>query len=250
MHWHSTALIKSATSDLRDPKFCLTPTNELMMTAAEAVHDKAHKTHQSLTWFSRNGADWSERTEVGDADYWLWRTAWHAGTAYSIGYGCRPDIQQIRLYSSRDGRTFSTLLDTMHDEGYPNETAMVFGEQDVCYCLVRRDGTGANALLATAMPPYTNWQWMDLGRPIGGPNMIRLPSGGLLAAVRLSDSKVRTSLCWIDPVRGTMDEFLSLPSGGDTSYAGLVWRDSMLWVSYYSSHEGKASIYLARVAFD
>jgi hypothetical protein len=26
-----------------------------------------------------------------------------------------------------------------------------------------------------------------------------------------------------------------------------VYRDGMLWVSYYSSHEGKTSIYLARV---
>ena len=40
---------------------------------------------------------------------------------------------------------------------------------------------------------------------------------------------------------------LTLPSGGDTSYAGMVWHDGLLWVSYYSSHEGKTAIYLARV---
>ena len=38
-----------------------------------------------------------------------------------------------------------------------------------------------------------------------------------------------------------------LTSGGDTSYAGLVWHDEVLWISYYSSHEGKTSIYLAKV---
>ena len=36
--------------------------------------------------------------------------------------------------------------------------------------------------------------------------------------------------------------------GGDTSYAGLVWREDLLWISYYSSHEGKTSIYLAKVS--
>ena len=41
--------------------------------------------------------------------------------------------------------------------------------------------------------------------------------------------------------------FLELPSGGDTSYPGLVWYDGILWVSYYSSHEGKTSIYLAKL---
>lgn len=36
-------------------------------------------------------------------------------------------------------------------------------------------------------------------------------------------------------------------SGCDTSYAGMVWREGVLWISYYSSHDGKASIYLAKV---
>jgi hypothetical protein len=70
-----------------------------------------------------------------------------------------------------------------------------------------------------------------------------------VAAVRLYDGRVRTSLCWLDLEKGTLRECLTLPSGGDTSYAGLVWYEELLWVSYYSSHEGKTSIYLAKVRF-
>jgi hypothetical protein len=77
--------------------------------------------------------------------------------------------------------------------------------------------------------------------------MIRIPDGRYVAAVRLYDGSVRTSLAWIDPRTGTLREFLKLPSGGDTSYAGLVWHEGLLWVSYYSSHEDKTSIYLAKV---
>ena len=40
---------------------------------------------------------------------------------------------------------------------------------------------------------------------------------------------------------------LELPSGGDCSYPGLYWEDDLLHVTYYSSHEGKAAIYYARV---
>ena len=47
-----------------------------------------------------------------------------------------------------------------------------------------------------------------------------------------------------------MKEALALPSGGDTSYPGLVFHEDLLWVSYYSSHEGKTSIYLAKVQID
>ena len=46
---------------------------------------------------------------------------------------------------------------------------------------------------------------------------------------------------------GRYEPALTLPSGGDTSYAGMVWHDGLLWVSYYASHEGKSAIYLARV---
>ena len=50
--------------------------------------------------------------------------------------------------------------------------------------------------------------------------------------------------------RMTKDSYepvLRLPSGGDCSYPGMVEHDGLLWMSYYSSHEGKTSIYLARI---
>lgn len=50
----------------------------------------------------------------------------------------------------------------------------------------------------------------------------------------------------MDPVSG-ITPALTLPSRGDNSYTGLVWHEGLLWVSYYSSHEGKTSIYLAKV---
>ena len=66
---------------------------------------------------------------------------------------------------------------------------------------------------------------------------------GLVAVLK----ERRTALYWLDPYAGTLTPALVLPSGGDTSYPGFVWWGDLLWVSYYSSHEGKASIYLARV---
>jgi hypothetical protein len=75
-----------------------------------------------------------------------------------------------------------------------------------------------------------------------------LPDERLLAGVRLYDGGTRTSLCWIDPDAGELEEALRLPSGGDTSYPGMVLHEGQLWVSYYSSHEEKTAIYLARVS--
>ena len=242
--WESAALITSPDSDLRDAKITVTPDGQLMLSGAGAWHDKSKHTHQSLAWFSADGRTWSQQHAIGDPDFWLWRVTWRQGKAYGIGYGCRDD-RSVRLYSSADGKKFDTLVERLHDESYPNETSLVF-DGSTCYCLLRRDDKGAHGLLGVSQPPYTKWEWKDVGAKIGGPQMIRLPDGRLLAAVRLYGS-ARTSLAWIDPQTGRLTECLRLPSGGDSSYAGLVLHEGLLWISYYSSHEGKTSIYLAKV---
>ena len=152
----------------------------------------------------------------------------------------------------RRSRAGHPRFESVHDgepvrSGYPNETALCFLPDDTALCLLRRDGAQPSAQLGSARPPYTQWSWRDLGLRIGGPQLLRVPGGRLLAAGRFHDGGVRTALAWLDPEAGSLTEFQPLPSGGDTSYPGLVWRDGRLWVSYYSSHEGKAAIYLARV---
>jgi hypothetical protein len=42
--------------------------------------------------------------------------------------------------------------------------------------------------------------------------------------------------------------FLTFPSGKDTSSPGMVYRNKTLYVSYYSSHEGKSAIYFAKIS--
>lgn len=244
--WESAALIRSETMDLRDPKITRTPDGRLQLCAAGALHKPKDFTHQSLVWFSKDGRDWGEPIEVGDPNFWLWRVTWHKKTAYGIGYSAGKN-KAIRLYKSSDGRKYETLVETLYDQGFPNESTLLFLPDDTCLCLLRREK--GNALLGSAQPPYKEWTWKDLGRRIGGPNLIRLPDGRLIAVVRLYDGKVRTAVCAVDAEAGKLDELLTLPSGGDTSYAGLAWHEGRLWISYYSSHEGQTRIYLAQVRF-
>jgi hypothetical protein len=210
-----------------------------------------------LAWFSKDGRAWSDKHEIGDPDFWLWRVTWHKGKAYGIGFkGQGYESVPMRLYSSNDGKKFDTLVERLFDVGWPNETSIVF-DGDTAYCLLRRDavsGFSTSAQLGISQPPYLKWEWKDLGVRIGGPHMILLPDHRLVAAVRRGHygdhggwTPARTSLFWIDPQAGKFTECLKLPSGGDTSYAGLVFYNGLLWVSYYSSHEGKTAIYLAKV---
>jgi hypothetical protein len=251
VEWKSAARLTRPDADVRDPKLCVTPDGRLMLYAAAARPKPAGggTGHQSVAWFSKDGREWGNPYEIGEPDVWMWRIAWHGDTAYGVGYGTGKADRFARLYASKDGRHFDVRVSRLFERGMPNEAALAFADDGTAYCLLRRDGEGndTNGQLGTARPPYTDWQWKDVGAKIGGPALIRLPDGRLLAGVRLYQPKPRTALAWVDPATGKLTECLALPSGGDTSYPGLVWRDGTLWVSYYSSHEGKTSIYLARV---
>jgi hypothetical protein len=242
--WRSVIRFHWPEGDLRDAKLTVTPDNQLMLNGVIAFNDHAQGTHQSLVWLSPDGIHWSDGHPIGDRNIWLWSTTWHRTQCYGVGYSTGDD-RFVRLYHSDDGIDFQNLADQFKPEGNPSEATLRFTDDNTAVCLLREDpGFG---FVGTAKPPYTQWQWQSLGQRIGGPNMIQLPDGRWIAAVRLYDTSTRTSLCWLNPQTGAFSECLALPSGGDTSYAGMVYRNGLLWVSYYSSHEGQTNIYLARV---
>jgi hypothetical protein len=246
VRWDTAARISSPPGDLRDPKLNVTPDNMLMLNAAAAFPPGSGTRHQSLTWFSADGRTWGQALEIGDPNVWLWGLVWHQGRIYGIGYATG-EKGFARLYTSRDGMHYDTLVPDLLDQGSPSEGALVFTGESTALCLLRRDGKGANAMLGRARAPYRAWMWQDLGARIGCPRMLRLDDGRIVVAGRLYDGKVRTALCMLDAETGKLDDFLDLPSGGDTGYPGMVYHDGVLWVSYYSSHDGKAAVYVARV---
>jgi len=247
--WESKALITSPKYDLRDAKLTVTPDGRLMLNGAGMIAD-AKVRYYSMVWFSSdNGQTWTKGKQIGDPGFWLWRSQWHDGMAYSMGYETNRDRTQrrLRLYRSKDGARFDTLIDQLSAPAGCGEDTILFMKDQSAICLLRHETGDKMAQLGTAPPPYTAWKWRDLNLRIGGPNMIQLPCGRILAATRLYAGGVRTSLSWLDPLNGKLTEVLKLPSGGDTSYAGLVVHEGLLWISYYSSHEVKTSIYLAKV---
>jgi hypothetical protein len=244
--WESAALITSSEGDLRDAKITLTPAGKLMLCGAVAYPKGGKHTHQSLAWFSDDGRTWSEPVKIGEPDHWLWRVTWHEQEALGVGYATDPKGVS-KLYRSTDGKSFEVWVPKFVTDGWPTEASVLFRKDGSALCLHRRDGATPSGLLGVARPGYRNWKWKDLKARIGGPQLIEHADGRLFAVVRLYDKPVRTSVCTLDADKGELTEVVKLPSGGDTSYAGLAWHDGLLWVSYYSSHEGKTSIYLAKV---
>ena len=243
--WKPIALISSKKGDLRDPHLTVTPENKLMLSVCIAANP--HPKLISASYFSADGVNWSQANTFGKLNSWMWRVTWKDDVAYGFSYRCKEPFF-IQLFTSADGKNFSKLGKPCFQGIYNNETSTILFQQDgTALCLLRCSGP---AHLGQSKPPYDEWTWKKLNMQVGGPEMIKLPDGRIVACGRLYDSPVRTSLCWVDPEAATLTEFLTLPSGGDTSYPGLLWHDNKLLVSYYSSHEGaKARIYLAKVKF-
>jgi len=262
--WSSAALISLTGYDLRDPHLSVTPDGRLMLVGGAAAREKDNQSVPTGTFvsFSRAGADWSEPRLVTEAGQWLWRVTWHQGKAYGVAYGHKEKMPYPQLLVSDDGvnyrahvREFFPRPGSGQDrQGWPTEVTLRFAADGTSYGLVRRDkwaNEATSAVLGVSVPDYTQWQWYDLGdqfESFGGPNFIQIPSGHWIGAGRMHQGGAHTALTLLDVESHKMTTLLKLPSGGDTSYPGLVWHKGKLYVSYYSSHEDKTSIYFAGVS--
>ena len=254
-NWKSAALIKYGTDldDLRDPKLSVTPQGRLLMVCAldNYFPKKKCDSYQSFAYTSDDGIAWEGPHKIGESNLWMWRVVWSPeGTAYGLAYDCKPKNRKwtTRLYRSKDGLRYDTFLPRFTPQDRVNEASMIFREDGSAVALVRRDGEGPDgAIVGIAKGDYSDWTFKELKQRIGGPHIIEVPGGHIFAAGRLYDGGARTSVGLLNPEAGVFTELLKLPSGGDNSYPGMVFHNGLLWVSYYSSHEGKAKIYLAKI---
>lgn len=257
--WRSVARIGEAGIDLRDPRLSVLPDGRLMIVAGGSVYQgtKQLKGRRPRVMFSADGASWSPPRAVLAEGEWLWRVTWQAGIAYGAAFAESPDgptgERPLTLYRSRDGLAWERIRQ-LAVPGRPSECTLRFEPSGRMVAIVRREGGDRLGWLGRAEPPYTEWHWQASDRRFGGPNLIALPDGGWLLGTRdyrpTGGAKPgeATLLARIDLAARTLPA-LTLPGGGDCSYPGLAWHDGELWVAYYSSHEGKAAVYLARVAF-
>lgn len=261
--WTSAALLTEEGIDLRDPKLSITSDGRLMMVAGGSVYRGTKTLHgrRPRVAFSTDGRTWTTPQAVVNEGDWLWRVTWHKGRAYGVVYSLVPPQPKgtdkpnsaewsLRMVESEDGLTWRDVAD-LEVPGRPNETTIRFQEDGTCIALVRREGTkdhpDKHAWIGTSKPPYKEWSWKDAGQHIGGPNFIILPDGQMIAGGRThADPKgPRTAIGAL--TKESYKPQLTFVSSGDNSYPGFVWHGGDLWVSYYSSHEGKTNIYLAKV---
>ena len=255
--WQLVTCLTKKTFDLRDPKLSVTPDGRIMVLMGGSVYIDGKLTDKvpHVSFSDRNGKDFSSPQPLAidpaikkELD-WIWRVTWLGNIGYGTGYGVATESKKsvLSLVKTTDGIHYE-LVKKFDRPNQPNEATARFSSNGDMRIFLRCE-TG-NAELGSAPAPYTDWQWNDLGIRAGGPEMIVLPNEKLLFGHRLYEQSGASTVLSVQNKDGKLRVIARFPSRGDTSYPGFVVHNGKLWVSYYSSHEGKTAIYLAIVPLD
>lgn len=253
--WESLALLAKKDYDLRDSKLSVTPDGRLMVLMGGSNYDgrKLINRLNHVSFLSKNKKQFSDPKPIKidkeiRSDYdWLWRVTWFDNIGYGVVYRKKDNTKsEVFLVKTQNGIDY-TLVSALDVEGLPGESTVLINSDAEMLILMRRDRKGKYGLFGSSKPPYKQWEWNDLGIRLGGPNIIPVNDTTYVIGTRsYLEGETRTAL-FFSGKSGTLRPLIELPSGGDTSYPGMLIYDDTLWVSYYSSHEGNAKIYMAKI---
>ena len=261
-HWESVALLEERHVDLRDPKLSLAPDGRIVLNmGASYYHGTKRLAIESRVAFGSPDGGHFGRPEkvvlppaIATKFDWLWRITWHEGFAWACVQQVSADRggpRALQLVRSRDAIHYDHVATL--DVELPSETTLRFLDDGTLLAMIRCESKPPLGRIGIAKPPYTAWTITPSNKRFGGPNFIELPGGSWLAGSRdYSGAKPLAALWRFDRESKQFTDFLTLPSGGDCSYPGFAVdaKQNKVYVSYYSSHEGRAAIYLAMLRLD
>lgn len=262
--WHSVALLKIDGVDLRDPKLSVTPGKKIMVIMAGATFDAGNlieELYPMVSFSDGAGKTFSVPEKsvldpaISPSKDWIWRVTWNNGVGYGIDYQLKEngknrtllkkDAWILYLMKTNDGKYFENVSGLKVFD-LPNESTVRFDKNNKAYVLIRREAGDKMGVLAESDFPYTDWKYNSLDFRLGGPNFIFLDTDKLIVGTRLYGSVTTTGILITD-LNGKVIKTIKLPGSGDASYPGLLLYKKKLWVSFYSSHEGKTNIYIAQI---
>jgi len=264
--WVSAAVLGEVGVDLRDPHLSVTPDGRLMLVVGGSFYKDTRCTNRrTRVSFSDDGLDWTSLVPVLGNQQWLWRVTWHEGRAYGINrhiptpsrissdsYAHLRD-RSARLVVSNDGLSYRNVTEIALPR--PDESTLRFTDRGEMIAMVRTGPVSDapfHGWIGHSLPPYDTWEWTETRHRFGGPDFTILPDGSIWGGSRgyPEDTPKGPGAGTVILAKMTNRSFepvMTLPSGGDCSYPGLVWHEGLLWVSYYSSHEGNTNQYLAKL---
>ena len=268
--WEPVAELRVPGKDIRDPK--LAAIGDRLFLYALANEGFQAVPSGTVLATSDDGVAWSEFEPVGPPGWLFWRPKREPrseGRIWWVSAYWKDHGESIVLRST-DGRDWERIGSVHRGEGN-DETEIEFlhaplGGAPRLVATARLEVTpdrflgnaDASTLLAFADAPYADWsdarKRRDRTTRLDGPVLFsdrgrvfavgRHQPGWRGPATRLGGlwSRKRTSLFLLDVADEGSARLVwlsDLPSAGDTSYAGVVLRDGVLWVDWYTSRSDR-----------
>lgn len=210
-----------------------------------------------------DGKEWSKIQAVYEPGWWLWRVRGLNDRFYTAAYTAvrpKPATRETRLLSSVDGLNwdFVSTVSVEHGAG----EADMWLEEDGSMSILSR--TAEDAVLFRGDGDLTMWNETRLQDLVHAPVVVEW-KGRRFTAGRARGEKGSVTKFW-ELFDDRIEERLLLPSGGDTSYCGLLVDPATLdadqpafFISWYAQRlddrdltkrgEG-SSVFVGRIIFE
>jgi hypothetical protein len=269
--WDKFDLIEMEETDLRDPSFQITSEGQLQCIVNGIFYNGGKLQARPFVLFmdDKNGQFTKPNPVIFDSNIActgkdiIWKGDWYNNIGYFVVYHFT-DWNKLDwiadIIKTEDGLFYSLVARITIPNDNPSETSIHIDKAGVAHILVRCDGKHKTAMYGKFKLPYDmnrHEKLYDTSIRMGGQDFVFLSEKNILICSRVyeydtTDAQKHnyyTALLILNTDDGTTREILRLPSGGDTSYAGLVLDNDTLYIAYYSSHEqNKAAIYFTKIA--
>lgn len=225
--------------DLRDPQLSITPDNVIMLITNKVQYKDGHVIcRQTCSSFIDD--DYSN-TPLTPIEYepvlvnnWLWNVEWIKHKAYGFIY-----IPYFALVESTDGIHYR-IVNKIDLDDTPSEASLI-KKWRKRVAVVRRNTT-------TMIGVYKNkkWEWFDSELKIACPKLFKI-RGKIYLMGRYNGETKHTALFELDEKHHSLNYIFGIPGKTDCAYPGIVYKDKMLYVSYYSGDGKNSDIYFAKI---
>lgn len=258
--WEEVHSFSVPDRDTRDPHFLVFRDTLFVYTGTWLVPPEGQardlNDHLGYGAWTQDGRQWhGPRMLEGTYGHYVWRAAAIGDRAYLCGRRRRhfaagladedaAEGIESAMLESEDGLVWRFRARFTEEHG--DETAFLFEESGEVLAIAR-GSADLPARVCRSRPPYTAWFRTLLDRNLGGPLLARWGDRYLVAGRKtVAPEPACTAIYWLDG--DALREVAILPSAGDNSYPGLLplSADRALF-SFYSSHEGSTSVYLAEL---
>jgi hypothetical protein len=241
-NWTVAATFDTGNDD-RDVKLLATPDRLIAQWSSAKDEDRAY--HSSFLGYTDDGENWvGPRLSVQNGRSWR---AKQVGNGYycavNTPYRRSDQVWSVDLYRSGKGLEWEMVSTIVYGDSV-NETSIHPEPDGSLLAIVRRKYPNDRPLLYRAEPPFMEWkQEGEIPIVFQGPGIWEV-EGRRVAIGRYYPEKNAPRTGVFELVGKELLWMLDLPSGGDSSYAGLVRRDDhTLWVAYYSDHAYKDNLW-------